>query len=96
MADRAAALRAHRSPRARDAPADPWSYRDRVHVDTITHDPEVLGLPAGRLGADRLVLGTDLPFDMATPDPLGELDVAGGADLVRAAAEGNPEGLYAR
>jgi aminocarboxymuconate-semialdehyde decarboxylase len=39
--------------------------------DTVTHDPELLGLLAGRVGKQAIVCGSDHPFDMAQPDPVG-------------------------
>ena len=40
------------------------------------------------------MLGTDLPFDMATPDPIGLLEAAAGSEAVQAIAERNPASLY--
>jgi len=81
-------------PELEDAPADPWAYRDRLHFDIITHDPSALAYLIERAGADRVVLGTDLPFDMATPDPIGLLDAAASDEAALAIAEGNPAALY--
>lgn len=39
--------------------------------DTVTHDGDLLGLLAGRVGKDALVCGSDHPFDMAQRDPVG-------------------------
>jgi hypothetical protein len=39
-------------------------------------------------------MGTDLPFDMAPPEPLGLLQSAVTNDVVRAIAETNPSALY--
>jgi len=64
----------------------PSSYLDRFWMDTITHDDEALRFLARRIGPDRLYIGTDQPFDMADPDPVGRLrrsgidvDATGGA-----------------
>ena len=81
-------------PELEDAPADPWSYRDRLHFDIITHDPSALAYLIERAGPDRVVMGTDLPFDMATPDPIGLLEAAASDDAARAIAERNPAALY--
>ena len=81
-------------PELAEAPADPWSYRDRLRFDIITHAPEALSYLVERAGADRVVLGTDLPFDMATPDPMGLLEGAVGEATARAIAEDNPAALY--
>ncbi|MEU3186014.1 amidohydrolase family protein [Streptomyces sp. NPDC006923] len=42
----------------------------RLYFDTVTHDPEVLGLLRVRASRDRILCGSDYPFDMAQPDPV--------------------------
>ena len=37
----------------------------RFYYDTVTHDPELLRAVVGFAGTERVVLGTDYPFDMA-------------------------------
>jgi aminocarboxymuconate-semialdehyde decarboxylase len=82
-------------PELEHAPADPWAYRDRLHFDIITHDPRALAYLIERAGAERVVLGTDLPFDMATPDPMALLlEAAGEGEIARTIAEDNPAALY--
>ena len=76
------------------APRDPWAYRGRVLVDTITHDVESLRFLLHRMGPENVVLGTDLPFDMATPEPVAELEAAADAATARAVAERNPGRLF--
>ena len=44
--------------------------------DSLTHDAGTLGALIGRFGADRVVLGSDAPFDMADVDPVGTLTEA--------------------
>jgi hypothetical protein len=46
------------------------------------------------VGAERTVMGTDLPFDMAPARPLDQLRDAGHAATVRRIAEQNPAELY--
>ncbi len=70
-----------------DSPTDPWKYLDQVVVDTITHDTDTLRHLVSRVGRDNVVMGTDLPFDMATPEPIKMLEAA-------ADAETNPAKLY--
>ncbi|MGH9100071.1 MAG: amidohydrolase family protein, partial [Acidimicrobiales bacterium] len=43
----------------------------RFHVDSITHDPRLLGRLVDDFGAERVLLGSDRPFDMGDPDPVG-------------------------
>ncbi len=72
---------------------DPWSYVGRLWFDTITHDAAALRHLLVRVGADRVVLGTDLPFDMAPREPVRELEAALAPALVRRVAEENPARL---
>ena len=44
--------------------------------DTLTHDTGAIAALADRFGADRLVLGSDAPFDMGDPDCVGTLNRA--------------------
>ena len=81
-------------PELAGAPEDPFAYAGRVLVDTITHDPRALGYVVDRMGAENVVMGTDLPFDMATPDPLGELAAAVDGEIATRIAETNPARLY--
>jgi len=39
-------------------------------------------------------MGTDLPFDMATPEPMAELTAAADPATVRRVAEDNPARLF--
>ena len=67
-------------PELAEAPVDPWSYAGQIVIDTITHDPQALAYLISRMGADNVVLGTDIPFDMAPPDPVGLLRAGAGGD----------------
>jgi aminocarboxymuconate-semialdehyde decarboxylase len=49
----------------------------RFLFDTITHDADVLRTLVDAVGADRVLLGSDYPFDMADPDPVGTVKAAG-------------------
>lgn len=81
-------------PELADSPADPWSYLGRILLDPITHDADALRYLVAKAGAENLVLGTDLPFDMATPDPLGALRAALDEETVVRITERNPAELY--
>lgn len=52
-------------------------------MDTITHDAASPRFLVERVGADNVVMGTDLPFDMATPEPMAALEEAVDADTAR-------------
>ena len=47
----------------------PSEYLGRLYFDTITHSARALELLLDTAGADRVMLGSDFPFDMGTPDP---------------------------
>ncbi|MFJ2394615.1 amidohydrolase family protein [Streptomyces sp. NPDC087843] len=42
----------------------------RLYFDTVTHDPEVLSLLSAHAAPERIVCGSDYPFDMAQPEPV--------------------------
>ncbi|RFC71032.1 amidohydrolase family protein [Streptomyces sp. AcE210] len=54
----------------------PSSYLKRLYFDSLVHDPYVLRELVRVAGADRVLLGSDFPFDMGTEDPLGALRAA--------------------
>jgi aminocarboxymuconate-semialdehyde decarboxylase len=49
--------------------ASPLDLLRHVYVDTIVHGPQQLLYLIEMLGADRIVLGSDLPFDMGIREP---------------------------
>ncbi len=50
---------------------EPSSYLRQVWLDTLVFDRDQLDSLVRTHGADRLCLGTDYPFDMAEPNPIG-------------------------
>jgi aminocarboxymuconate-semialdehyde decarboxylase len=54
----------------------PSSSLRRFWVDTITHSAASLAFLASLIGIDRLVVGTDLAFDMADPNPVATCEAA--------------------
>lgn len=54
----------------------PSSYLRRLYFDSLVHDPGVLRELIRVAGADRVVLGSDFPFDMGMKDPVGALRAA--------------------
>ncbi|MEO6339685.1 MAG: amidohydrolase family protein [Caulobacteraceae bacterium] len=50
---------------------EPSSYLRRVWFDSLVFDPDQLESLVRTHGADKLCLGTDYPFDMSEPDPVG-------------------------
>jgi aminocarboxymuconate-semialdehyde decarboxylase len=81
-------------PELASSPAEPLDALAQITVDTITHDPQVLGMLVERMGLDSVVMGTDLPFDMAPPDPVGELIGAVGEERAGTIMETNPVSLF--
>jgi aminocarboxymuconate-semialdehyde decarboxylase len=77
-----------------DSPLDPHDYFGRIVVDTITHDAAALRFLVERVGADNVAMGTDLPFDMATPEPVATLVEAVDADTARQVMEETPQRLF--
>jgi aminocarboxymuconate-semialdehyde decarboxylase len=70
----------------------------RFYFDTVTHDAELLRSLIDWAGHERVLLGSDYPFDMADPDPAGSVRALAleadaeravlGDNLVRLAATG--------
>lgn len=83
-------------PELKDAPADPWSFFGQVVVDSLTHDAETLRHLIARVGRENVVMGTDSPFDMSTPEPMAMLRAVADDETVRAITEGNIARVYRR
>jgi aminocarboxymuconate-semialdehyde decarboxylase len=77
-----------------NSPPDPYAYFGRVFVDTITHDAASLRFLVERVGADNVAMGTDIPFDMATPEPVAALEEAVDADTARQITQETPRRLF--
>jgi aminocarboxymuconate-semialdehyde decarboxylase len=52
----------------------PSEYLDCFHFDTITHHDGALRWLLELVGDERVLLGTDLPYDMGDADPVARLD----------------------
>lgn len=76
----------------------PSNFLHRFWFDTLTHDDLSLRFLHDRVGDDRLCLGSDYPFDMANPDPVGALEraLADRPEAVRKALTDNPRELLTR
>jgi aminocarboxymuconate-semialdehyde decarboxylase len=46
----------------------------RFYFDALTHDAKAARHLINIVGADRVCMGTDHPFDMGPDDPMGSLD----------------------
>ncbi|MBO4260192.1 amidohydrolase family protein [Streptomyces griseorubiginosus] len=63
-------------PDARGCEREPSSYLRQLYFDSLVHDPQVLRELLRAVGPERVLLGSDFPFDMGTDDPLGALRAA--------------------
>jgi predicted TIM-barrel fold metal-dependent hydrolase len=50
----------------------PSDYLKQLYYDTLVYSPDNLAHLIETVGADRLVLGTDYPFPIASQDPVGD------------------------
>jgi aminocarboxymuconate-semialdehyde decarboxylase len=51
-------------------------YMRNFYYDTISHGPDPLRYLLSRVGADRIVIGTDYPADMGDVNPLESIKAA--------------------
>ena len=54
-------------------PQPPTHYLRKVYFDTIVFTPHQLEYLVRVFGVDRVLMGTDFPFDMADSDPIGHI-----------------------
>jgi aminocarboxymuconate-semialdehyde decarboxylase len=57
--------------------AAPSTFLRRFYYDTIVHSAEALQFLVTRVGADRVVMGSDYPFPMGDPEPVASVRKAG-------------------
>jgi aminocarboxymuconate-semialdehyde decarboxylase len=74
--------------------AEVWRAFSQLYFDTITHDKAALEYLVERVGADHVVLGTDLPFDMALRQPAALLAEAFGEAVRQQIGSHNPSRLF--
>lgn len=73
----------------------PYDALRRFHFDTVVHDPELLRSLVEFAGVERVLLGSDFPFDMADPNPPETVRLAGlGADAEAAVLGGNAARVF--
>jgi len=63
-------------PASRKISQPPSEYVKLLHFDTITHSSMALEYLLTNFGADRVLLGSDYPYDMGDPEPVGSLGAA--------------------
>jgi aminocarboxymuconate-semialdehyde decarboxylase len=67
----------------------------QFHYDTILNEPLALQFLKQAVGIDRILLGTDEPFPVGDPDPLGVLRQAGFSDTeIGRIGNDNPRALF--
>lgn len=82
-------------PEAQAPAGQPSDYLRRFHYDTLTHRPESTRWLVEQVGADRVLYGTDVPFDMGggpLADQLKGLDLSG--EHLEAIAHGNADRVF--
>jgi aminocarboxymuconate-semialdehyde decarboxylase len=60
-------------PNCRQMKRKPSEYLRQLYFDTLVYSPAVLRSLVDRVGADRIVMGTDYPFPVASLDPVGDV-----------------------
>lgn len=84
-------------PEARRCAHAPSSYLSKIWFDTVVHDSESLSRLVETVGASRVLLGSDYPFDMGLDSPVDFVREAGlGKDVVDGILEGNAGALLRR
>lgn len=64
-------------PEARGCEHPPSHYLSRLYFDSLVHTPEALRALVAAVGASRVLLGSDYPFDMGVDDPVERVAAAG-------------------
>jgi aminocarboxymuconate-semialdehyde decarboxylase len=63
-------------PRSKGFKGRPADVLKRIYYDTITFSPATLRYLIDLVGAERLMLGSDYPFEMGDPDPVASVNAA--------------------
>ncbi|GGE30790.1 amidohydrolase [Agaricicola taiwanensis] len=71
-----------------DDMADPAKALSMMYYDTLVHDPLALKLLIDTVGADRILLGSDMPFPIGDPKPRAILESVGLSGAQRQSIEG--------
>jgi aminocarboxymuconate-semialdehyde decarboxylase len=77
-------------------PKPPGFYLSKIYLDTIVFTPHQLEALVRLFGAEKVLLGTDYPYDMGEYDPIGHIaSVTSFSEADRAAiAGGNAKALF--
>ena len=52
----------------------PSHYAKSLYFDTLTHDASLLAFNLEKFGSERIMIGSDYPFDMGVEHPLAQLE----------------------
>jgi aminocarboxymuconate-semialdehyde decarboxylase len=77
----------------RDRPSD---YLPDLYFDTVTLSARAVAFLAGLVGSGHVLLGSDYPFALGDPDPVGTVRAAGLAEATEAVLGGNAADLFWR
>lgn len=77
-------------------PKEPREYARRIFVDSLTLAPRNLRFIVEELGAERVMIGSDYPFDMGDNDPRASLDAAALDPATRRLIEGETAARFLR
>lgn len=77
-------------------PKEPREYARRIYVDSLALAPRNLRFIIEELGADRVMIGSDYPFDMGDADPRASLEAAGLDAATRRLIEGETAARFLR
>jgi aminocarboxymuconate-semialdehyde decarboxylase len=67
----------------------PREYMKRLYFDTVVFKPEMVAYLAQSVGVEKIMMGTDRPYDMGENEPIALVDaVPGLSDADRAAIKG--------
>jgi aminocarboxymuconate-semialdehyde decarboxylase len=56
-----------------ELPKPPSFYLKKIYLDTIVFTPDQLSALVNLFGVDKILLGTDYPYDMGEYDPIGHI-----------------------
>lgn len=64
----------------------PLEHLRSIYVDTVVHEPQALRFLVDLMGAERILLGTDHPFEMGDDDPVATVNATPGISEEEVAA----------
>ncbi|MEP6842137.1 MAG: amidohydrolase family protein [Pseudolysinimonas sp.] len=64
-------------PEAKRSALKPSAYLSKLYFDSLVHTPEALRALVAAVGSDRVLMGSDYPFDMGVTDPVQRVQDAG-------------------